>query len=174
VATADHAHHGLVVGHLGHRRRDEELHGVRGVRVGELGEVARDALLQTADERGKVHTPVRGLVERAQRDRGVADRRQPLSAHVADQQPGRAVVTRGGVQVAADAGLGRRGDVDRGDAQRPEPGRYRTEHHALCGLRHRAYLRELSPAPVAEQAVDHQETGDQHQGADLHLVVEGA
>ncbi|MFJ4519234.1 hypothetical protein [Streptomyces sp. NPDC088816] len=97
-----------------------------------------DAAVQVGREGGEGRLAVGESVEGPEQHRGVPDRRQPLAPDVADEQPGAGAGARRGVQVTADLCLGFGGEVDRGDRQRPDTVRQRSQQDLLRGLGHGA------------------------------------
>lgn len=151
-------------------------------------EVARQAPLDPGDDGEEVGLVVGGLLEDTQDECGGAHGRQPLAAHIPDDQPDAVRSGQQRVEIPADTGLRRRRAVADRHLKRPDRRRYRPEQRVLGGLRDRADGREhpLTTSPqsagqatresdgrqpgqyghqfAARQTVPDPERGTQHRG----------
>ncbi|MEY9490721.1 hypothetical protein RKD26_006515 [Streptomyces calvus] len=138
-----------------------------------VAEVAGQAALDAADDVQEVRFVVGGLPEDAEHQRGRAHGRQSLAADVTDDH---ADPVRGGderVEVAADAGLGRRGAVVDGHPERADGLRHRLEQGVLRGLRDGAHGGQHPLAASAQRAGERAGRGDRHQRGEHDRQLRG-
>lgn len=121
---------------------------LRGHRGGVSGDGALQALREVRQVGGVVGRFVEGAEERG-RD---ADGGQALAADVPEDEAQTVGRVGRGVEVAADAGLGRRGEVEGGDLQIPDALRHRPEKDLLCRVGDGADLGEGVLALQAQMA----------------------
>nr|WP_244218123.1 hypothetical protein [Streptomyces corchorusii] len=105
---------GLVGGQVQEKGRDEVFARFV-VGGGEVGEVAVDVVVQGGGEAGQAGVAGGGEAEGAEQEGGFTDRGRTFAAYVPDQQAGGVVGAGGGVEVAADLGLLRGGEMAAGD-----------------------------------------------------------